>query len=335
MNKLAKKDGKQYEVQSVPKNKAKPRKPLSLQKQKSKMGWLFISPFLVGFFLIYLPMIIDSIRFAFSKINIQGGSGYTLEFVGWENFEYAILTDAEFTGKLGRSVVDLAISVPTIVIFSLFMAIMLNQKMKGRAAFRAIFFIPVIVSTGIIASIDFQNAIAAAMETTSAINEGGKDLAEQGTEIISSIDVSRYLRGMVFSEGLVDIIVDLVNNVYNLVNRSGVQMLIFLAGLQSISPAIYESCHIDGASAWETFWKITIPMISPMILVNSIYTVIDSFTSKSNEVMLYISQIYSGGGQGQERSTAMAWIYFLIVMLILAIISGLMSAYVFYQRRDT
>ena len=110
-------------------------------------------------------------------------------------------------------------------------------------------------------------------------------------------------------------------------------MLIFLAGLQSISPAIYEACRIDGATAWETFWKITFPMISPMILVNAVYTIIDSFTTDSNSVMKYIQTVYTSSG-GMVRSSAMAWMYFLLVMLILALLGGIFSAFVFYQKRD-
>ena len=132
---------------------------------------------------------------------------------------------------------------------------------------------------------------------------------------------------------LVTYVVNLVNNIFNIINRSGVQMLIFLSGLQSISPAIYESCSIDGASGWETFWKITLPMVSPMILVNAIYTVIDSFTSSSNSVMSYISRVYQEAN-GNVLSSAMSWMYFLIVILIIAAVSGILSAFVFYQRRD-
>ena len=110
-------------------------------------------------------------------------------------------------------------------------------------------------------------------------------------------------------------------------------MLIFLAGLQSISPSIYESAYIEGASSWETFWKITFPMISPMILVNGVYTVIDSFTRQSNTVMQFISDARDGEN-GQERATAMAWVYFLIVLIMIGIVAGVISAFVFYQRRD-
>ena len=109
-------------------------------------------------------------------------------------------------------------------------------------------------------------------------------------------------------------------------------MLIFLAGLQSISPAIYESCSIDGATAWETFWKITFPMISPMILVNAVYTVIDSFTSQSNTLMNFINNAFIT--EGNSIATAMAWIYFVIVILIVAVVGGILSAFIFYQRRE-
>ncbi len=335
-NTIDKKKLKPKKVYSTPKKNKKPKKAASLQKQKAKMGWLFIAPFLIGFFLIYLPMIVESIWFSFNKIKIQGGGGYILEFVGWDNYSYALFEDANFVQTLIGSIKDLLFNIPAIVIFALFMAVLLNQKMKGRAVFRAIFFIPVIVSTGIIESIDLQNIIASAQENLSSFNDGGMDATSVGSQIISQMDIVRFLGGgMKVGDGLITYATELVNNVYNIVNKSGVQMLVFLAGLQSISPAIYESCHIDGASAWETFWKITFPMISPMILVNSVYTVIDSFTSKSNTVMNFIKNVYSGSAEGNVRATAMSWMYFLVVIAILAIVGGIMSAYVFYQRRET
>ncbi len=321
-------------VAVTPSAKAKTKKRRrtgSLDVQKSRMGWLFIAPFLIGFFLIYLPMIVESITFSFNNTVIQPG-GYFLEFVGFDNYKYAISNDPDFVTTLVGSVKELVFNVPAIVIFALFMAVLLNQKMRGRAIFRAIFFIPVIVSTGIIESIDVQNTLADAMQQVGG-NEEGSIGGTSGTQIISSMDIQSLLGGMRIGGGIVTYVVSLVNNVYGIINKSGVQMLIFLSGLQSISPAIYESCYIDGASAWETFWKITFPMISPMILVNAVYTVIDSFTTKTNAVMNYISSVYKSGND--EVSTAMSWMYFLIVVVLLAIVSGVLSAYVFYQRKDT
>jgi len=312
--------------------KTKKKRKNSLDVQKSRMGWLFIAPFLIGFLLIYLPMIVESIQFSFSEIEVQAGGGYKLINVGWENYSHAIFTDPNFVTTLGGSLLDLLFDVPAIVIFSLFMAVLLNQKMRGRAIFRAIFFIPVIVSTGIIESIDLQNDIAQNMEQITS-GEEGMDGGSSGAEILTTMDITRLFSGMQIGAGVVSYVVTLVNDVYNIVNKSGVQMLIFLAGLQSISPAIYESCHIDGASSWETFWKITFPMISPMILVNAVYTVIDSFTSQSNSIMSYISTVYDSQN-GTVRATAMSWMYFLIVVLALALVAGVLSAYVFYQRKD-
>lgn len=313
-------------------SKKEKRKSRSLDVQKSRMGWLFIAPFLIGFLLIYLPMIVESITFSFSEIAVQPGGGYKLVEVGWKNYSYALLKDPSFVTTLGGSLLDLVFNVPAIVIFSLFMAILLNQKMRGRAIFRAIFFIPVIVSTGIIESIDIRNTIIDNQEQLSGA-EDSMDGANTGAQILSVMDINRLFGGMQIGGGIVTYVVGLINDVYDIVNKSGVQMLIFLAGLQSISPAIYESCHIDGASAWETFWKITFPMISPMILVNAVYTVIDSFTSQSNTIMKYIDDVYDQTN-GTVIATAMSWIYFLIVILALALVAGVLSAYVFYQRKD-
>ncbi|MGM9683485.1 MAG: carbohydrate ABC transporter permease, partial [Eubacteriales bacterium] len=153
------------------------------------------------------------------------------------------------------------------------------------------------------------------------------------TEIVSVMDFEKLFENMAVGEGLLEYVVKAINNIYGIVNRSGVPMLIFLAGLQSISPAVYESVQIDGATSWETFWKITFPMISPMILVNAVYTIIDSFTTDSNQVMKFISNVYQQA-DGNVRSSAMAWMYFLIVIAIIGIVAAICSAFVFYQRRD-
>ena len=147
------------------------------------------------------------------------------------------------------------------------------------------------------------------------------------------MDVQMLFSNMKVGTGLVTYVIDLVNSIYDIVNFSGVQMLIFLAGLQSISPAIYEASRIDGASAWETFWKVTFPMVSPMIFVNAIYTIIDSFTRQSNVVMKTIQEIYDN--TSENVATAQAWTYFLVVILIVAVFAAFASAFVFYQKRDS
>jgi ABC-type sugar transport system permease subunit len=309
----------------------KRRSSASLDKKKARSGWLFIMPFLLGFFLIYVPIIYDSIKYSFHKIKILTGGGYELIWVGWENYSEALFVNPTFVQTLTSGIQQLIFDIPAIVIFSLFVAILLNQKMVGRAAFRAIFFIPVILTTGLIADIDEGNQLIEYMGSNESIDTG--EGTNQVTQIVEVVDIERLFMNMRVGTELVEYVVAAVNNIFNIVNRSGVQMLIFLAGLQSISPAIYESCEIDGATAWETFWKITFPMISPMILVNTVYTVIDSFTASSNRVMTFIANIYNEA-DGNVIGSAMSWMYFLLVILIIAVVSAIVSAFVFYQRRD-
>ncbi|MBQ9940138.1 MAG: sugar ABC transporter permease [Clostridia bacterium] len=312
----------------------KAKKPRSLEKTRSRAGWFFVLPFVATFLAVYIPIIIDSIKYSFNRIEMLKGGGYTLHFVGWQNYSEALFVNPNFVKILTSGIQQLIFDIPAIVIFALFIAVILNQKMPGRALFRTVFFIPVIISTGIVESLDASNVLLDYMGSTSTIDTG-TGTQSQASEIISSMDIQRLFANMKIGTELVDYVVQLVNNIYSIINRSGVQMLIFLAGLQSISPAIYESAFMEGASAWETFWKITFPMISPMILVNAIYTVIDSFTSESNQVMTFISGIYHGSEpNGDVISSAMSWMYFLIVILIIAVVSLLLSAYVFYQRRD-
>ncbi len=317
-------------LKAAPKKKKK-KKASSLDARKSRAGWIFVLPFIIGFILIYAPIVYDSILYSFTKINIVSGGGFRLTWVGLTNYKDALFVDPTFLQTLTAGIQQLIFDIPAIVIFSLFMAVMLNEKMVGRAAFRAIFFIPVILSTGLIDKIDQSNQMLDYMGNTSSVDmgDGGSDSAQ----IISAMDIQNLFRNMVIGEDLLEYVVGLVNDIYDIVNRSGVQLLIFLAALQSISPAIYESCQIDGATTWETFWKITLPMISPMILVNTVYTVIDSFTSADNDVMSYITSVYDQPG-GNVLSSAMAWIYFSIVMIIIAAVAGILSAYTFYQRQE-
>ena len=254
-----------------------------------------------------------------------------------QNYIDAIQVDPKFTQVLLQGLGSLAIDIPAILIFSLFMAIMLNQKMVGRAVFRSIFFIPVVLSTGIMEVISAMDVLGDYMESGEGIDDGSGKATET---LVSADDLALLFANMKVGEDLVKIVTQMVNNIFDIVNRSGVQMLIFLAALQSISPAIYESCKIDGATSWETFWKITLPMISPMILVNGVYTIIDSFTTESNPVMVYVQTVYSDGtganygNKAASISTAMSWIYFAIVGLVVALIAAIMSGFVFYQRKN-
>lgn len=311
--------------------KKKKRFRLSLTERKALSGWLFVLPFVIGILFVYAPIVFDSIQISLSDYTLLPGR-MELEWNGFANYKYLFAKDGDpyFSITIVDGIKDLLLQIPAIVIFSLFMAIILNQKMTGRAAFRAIFFLPVILSTGIIDSIDTKSAFMQAVSES----QGGVDnnTGEESGGIMSAMDLEAMLSGIKIGTELVTYVVSLVNNIFDIVSRSGVQMLIFLSGLQSISPAIYESCEVEGASAWETFWKITLPMISPMILVNAIYTVIDAFTAADNRVMIYIEKIYS-----QSKfaiSSAMSWVYVGVVLLFIILVALIMKTVVFYQRRD-
>ena len=301
-----------------------------LATRKANQGWFFVLPFVLGLLAIYLPIVLDSIWFSFNTITqkLDTATNQVTTVVTPEGFKYYqdAIINTGYLQSLWNGVQELILNVPAIVVFSLFIAVILNQKMLGRAAFRAIFFIPVILATGMMETIDAMDILNDSIESTVTPGE------EEMMGFMGMFDAQALLSTMKVGGELVTYIMGLVTRVYELINDSGVQMLIFLAGLQSISPSIYEACEIEGATAWETFWKITIPMISPMILVNAIYTVIDSFTKGTNVVMTYIDGIYNA--PNRHLATAMSWIYFLVVLLIVGICAAVMSAFVFYQKRD-
>ena len=310
----------------------KKRFKLSLTQKKALSGWIFVLPFVIGILFIYAPIVYNSIVISLSDIELVQG-GMNLTWNNFANYKYLFAADGDpyFSITIVDGIKDLLLQIPAIVIFALFMAIILNQKMTGRAAFRAIFFLPVILSTGIIDAIDTNSAFMNAIANSQGGVDDNTGAAESGG-IISAMDIEQLLGGIKIGTGLVDYVVGLVNDIFDIVSRSGVQMLIFLSGLQSISPSIYESCEVEGASAWETFWKITLPMISPMILVNAIYTVIDAFTAADNRVMIYIEKIYSH--LEYAHSSAMSWVYVGVVLLFIVLVALIMKTVVFYQKRD-
>ncbi len=298
----------------------KKKKIASLDKRKARAGWWFVLPFIIGFVCVYLPIIVNSLKSTFMLVE---DIRLEPEFVGFRNYQTA-LTEHAFLETLLPGLGEMIFDIPAILLFSLFMAILLNQKMAGRAAFRAIFFLPVVLATGIMTPTE------SSMSTDSVGIDSGAG-SSASSDIVSALDIEALFSNMKVGQELVEYVVQIINNIYDIVNRSGVQMLIFLSGLQSISPAIYEACKIDGATGWETFWKITFPMISPMILVNAVYTVIDAFTTENNTVMTFIDNINK---KEPEVGAAMSWMYFLMVMLIIAVVAGIMSMFVFYQRKD-
>lgn len=300
-----------------------------LNSRTKLKGWLFLSPFLIGFALYFCAIITTSIVYSFSN-NTLTQQGLVSKFNGIANYNYALRVDPQFIQLLVSAVSQFLTNTPVILIFSLFIAVILNQNIKGRTAFRAIFFIPVILATGLIDKIDMNNDVLNNLSNLSGISTGGLATA---TKFFSYANIEQLTLSLNLNAGYTSYILSAVNNIISIVNLSGVQILIFLSGLQSISPSIYESAQVEGASGWECFWKITIPMLSPMILVNLFYSVIDYFTRTSSPMMNYISDVTFNSSKYGDAS-AMSWIYFVSIAVILAVIALLVRRFIFYEQKD-
>lgn len=281
---------------------------LSLTAKKSWYGRLFILPFYLGFLFFFLKPLIQSLRFAFNDVTM-GPNGYTLLFTKFENIDYVIKTDRDFTTNLVSSLGQMLWQVPVIIIVSLFFAMLLNQKFKGRVLVRAIFFLPVIIASGIVISIIKSDVVASSALSGSMVSSG--DISQ--TSALNDVLVQSGL-----SEKVVRFITNIADNLFSIIWQTGIQMIIFLAGLQSIPATLYEASAMEGATKWEDFWKITLPMIKPIALVNTVYTIVDYFTSTDNKVM---EQVLSNIRELRLGwASAMAWIYFAVIGIILALV---------------
>lgn len=287
----------------------KPSK-LSVTQRHNIKGLYFMIPFILGILFFYIEPIISSITFAFSKVTVDL-DGYTSEFIGLENFKYAFTKDANYTTVLSRDLMNLLWKTPVIIILSLFLALLINKKFKGRLFVRAVFFLPVIFSNGVLLDVIQNDAVVqSAVSATSVLDSGVAVSQTQG--------LSELLIQAGFAEEIIQFTTMVTDSFFSLVWNSGVQMLIFLSGLQSISPSLYEAASVEGASGWETFCKITVPMLSPMILLNIIYTIVDSYASTSNGVIKLVTNSISDNRFG--NASAMAWTYFLVIGVIIGIV---------------
>lgn len=301
---------------------ARKKKKKTLAFKNAVAGYLFIAPFIVGFILFMVIPLGQSLRMCFSDVTPDPNvGGFAMSFVGIKNFNNAFRVDAEFVPNLIAELIKMATNVPATLIFSFFIALLLNQNFKGRGAVRAIFFLPVILSSGVIVGLEKNNVLLQGMQDV--IEKTSNDTSVTGVleDILVTSDSSPISTMFYY-------VFDIINSVYDIAIASGIQIIIFLSGLQTISPSMFEAAKIEGCTAWESFWKITLPMVSSMILVNIVYTVIDFFLKSDNTVMEKISAEVTKMQYG--FSSAMAWIYFLCVILALGIVSLIISRRVYY-----
>lgn len=294
------------------------RKSLTLAQKQEISGYLFISPFILGFLLLFLVPLVQSIAYSVSEIKM-GIGGFELVPVGWSNYEKALLIDPDFVRTLVESIGQMFLDVPIILIFSFFVANLLNQNFKGRGIVRVIFFLPVIMVSGVIGSVN----------TGAMIREGMQIEAEQNMVMMSTA-LANFLFQMDINPVFTMYIMRAVDGISNIVVYSGVQILVFLAGLQAIPSSLYECASMEGATAWESFWKITFPMIGSLILVNTVYTIVNSFTSSNNQVIRVVKRVISQKVD-YGLASAMSWSYFVVIGIIVGIAIAIISRKVFYQ----
>jgi len=302
--------------------KKKEKLALTLEGKNAAAGYLFILPFLIGFIAFMFFPIIESLRMVFSDVSIDlEHHKFALRFEGLVNLKRVLTIDAEFNRFLAEEILRMVLIVPAVIIFSLFIALLLNQEFKGRGAVRAIFFLPVILSSGIMIGLETNNALLNSMA----------EIIKESNQLKSSI--TGVLEDILVTEGaasdFMKYIFDIVNKIYDIAMASGIQIIIFLSALQTIPPSMFEAAKIEGASSWECFWKITFPMVSSLILVNIVYSVVDFFIRTDNSVM---NKINTAMVRNMEYgfATAMAWVYFLSVIIIIGIAMGLISRKVYY-----
>jgi len=295
---------------------------LTLEGKNAITGYLFLLPFIIGFLVFMFFPILESLRMVFSNVKIDMvNNGFYMEFTGIENIKRVLTVDPEFNRFLIEEIGRMLLIVPAIIIFSLFAALLLNQEFKARGIVRSIFFLPVILSSGIMIGLETNNSLLNSMA----------DIIKNGNLMKSS--VTKVLEDILIAEGVAGdfmaYIFAIINQIYNIAMASGIQIIIFLSALQTIPPSMFEAAKIEGATSWECFWKITFPMVSSLILVNIVYSVVDFFIRTDNRVMekinlTTIKMLNFGFG------TAMAWIYFLAVLLIIGIVMTVISKRVYY-----
>ena len=290
---------------------------LSLERRRNLQGMLFTLPFVAGALVFFLRSFAQTVIYSFHDLRV-GPSGFTMAFVRGDNYRHALLVDQTFIRTLVETTVRMVSDLPVIVAFSFFIAIVLNQKFKGRTLARVIFFLPVILAAEVVLRIERADYMTGLLETSENVG------IMTGTGLLSFLT---YLR---FPDRAIQYIVLIVERIPDIVSASGIQILIFLAGLQSIPPSLYEAADVEGSTAWESFWMITLPMMTPLILTNVVYTVIDSFAAPYNQLPVLIKDT-AFRGVGFGVSAAMAVVYAAVVVAMLLVITGVLSRWVFYQ----
>ncbi|MBR3763209.1 MAG: sugar ABC transporter permease [Clostridia bacterium] len=298
---------------------------LTMAGRRARNGYLFILPWFIGFVLFYVRSLYMTVQFSLNTLTVPPAGGYTLDFVGLQNYITAFTGHGTFKQTLVTSLSNMVIDVPLIIFFSLFVAMLLNRKMKCRGLVRAIFFLPVLLNS---------EAISGTLSYAAQMMAGGlsSTSAEMAEAASSGSAVNMQYFIALFGElalptSVLDYVVGAVGRISDIIKASGVQIVLFIAALQSITPSMYEVAKIEGATGYETFWKVTFPMVMPHIITNTIYTIVDAF-SRSDVVNLAYTTAFTEGNYG--LSSAFSVISSVITCALLALVVWFMSKRTFY-----
>ena len=297
----------------------KKRKQITMAQRRARTGYMFILPFILGFLLFMARPMIQSLIMSLSSVSMVPGKGFAMNWMNplLDNYHNAVGVDPYYNQYLLDEISRMLINTIATLVLSFVIAVILNQEFKGRTLARAIFFLPVILSSGVLPGIESQNEFYDMMAGVAQSVEGAA-----GVNISASLQDLLQVSGV--GSGVFDVVFQMIDAIYDIIMASGIQIIIFLTGLQAISPSLYEVADVEGCTAWESFWKITFPMVSPLLLVNCIYTIIDFFTKNDNRVMMRIQEVmYSNSNFGV--ASAMSWIYFGVALLFVLISSFIIS----------
>lgn len=295
------------------------KKPVGLEKSRAVYGYLFILPFILGFVFFMIKPLWQSFMMSLSDVQISN-SGFQNVSNHFENYKRAFLIDPEFNRMLVENISTMIYRSLATIVFSFFVALLLNQKFKGRALARSIFFLAVILSSGVLAGLEYNNSLMA--ELKASIEEFGS--GNSITDVLEQVLLTNTGGVNGPSQKVFNTLFEIIDSIYDVAMASGIQIIIFLSGLQNISASMYEAADMEGCTAWEKLWKITVPMISPLMLVCWIYTIVDFFMKTDNQIMEKINtQMVDQLNYGY--SSALSWIYFAVCMLLIGLTSLIIS----------
>ncbi len=289
----------------------KNKRNLGIEALKRRYGVAFVTPWLIGVLLFVLVPLVTSFMHAFSTVTLEE-TGLEMKFAGLKHFNYLLNVDPWYTGRLTSSISGIFTSLPIIVALSLIFAIILNQKFKGRMMMRAVFFLPVIFASEVVMGVMRGDTTQAGMVATLG------DAGNSSVTYMEAVDFSELLLKLNLPTEINNLIDGYLDQTFNLIWSCGVQTLLFIAGLQSIPAQLYEVGKVEGATPWESFWYITMPMLSNVTMLVIFYTMIELFITKSTLVLIAIETMQSKAIY--DETAAMLWLYFLIVGAIMGLV---------------